>query len=44
LLMLLAALLEALQSLQPNRPPNFLAAFSGAGGALAAALLAKFII
>jgi hypothetical protein len=44
LLMLLAALLEALQVLQPNHPPNLLAALSGAGGALAAALLAKFII
>jgi hypothetical protein len=44
LLMLLAALLEALQSLQPNHPPNLFAALSGAGGALSAALLAKFII
>ena len=44
LLMLLAALLEVLQNLQPNHPPNLLAALSGAGGAWAAALLAKFII
>jgi len=44
LLMLLAVLLEVLQSLQPNHPPNLLAALSGSGGALAAALLAKFII
>jgi hypothetical protein len=44
LLMLLAVLLEGLQSLQPNHPPNFLAALSGAGGAVAAALLASFII
>ena len=44
LLMLLAALLEALQSLQPNHPPNLLAALSSGGGALAAALLATFII
>ena len=41
MLILLAALLEALQSLQPNHPPNLLAALSGAGGALAAALLAS---
>ena len=39
-----AALLEALQSLQPNHPPNLLAALSGAGGASAAALLASFMI
>jgi hypothetical protein len=44
MLILLAALLEALQSLQPNHPPNLLAALSGAGGTLAAALLASFII
>ena len=44
LLMLIAALLEALQSLQPNHPPNLLAALSSGGGALAAALLATFII
>jgi hypothetical protein len=40
MLMLLAALLEALQSLQPNHPANHLAALSGSGGALAAGLLA----
>jgi hypothetical protein len=44
MLILLAALLEALQSLQPNHPPNLLAALSGAGGASAAALLASFMI
>jgi hypothetical protein len=44
MLILLATLLEALQSLQPNHPPNLLAALSGAGGALAAALLVSFII
>ena len=41
MLILLAALLEALQSLQPNHPANLLAALSGAGGALAAGLLAN---
>ena len=44
MLILLAALLEVLQSLQPNHPPNLLAALSGAGGALAASLLVSFII
>ena len=44
MLILLAALLEVLQSLQPNHPPNLLAALSGASGALAAALLASFIV
>jgi hypothetical protein len=43
-LMALAALLEALQSLTRDHEPNLLAVLSGAGGALAAALLAKFII
>ena len=43
MLILLAALLEALQSLQPNHPPNLLAALSGAGGVSAAALLVSFI-
>ena len=38
MLILLAALLEALQSLQPSHPPNLLAALSGSGGALVAAL------
>lgn len=44
LLMLLAALLEALQNLTPNHVPSLLTALSGAGGALVAALLAKFIL
>jgi VanZ family protein len=44
LLMLFAAVLEALQSVTPDHSPAFLSALSGAGGALAAALLAKFII
>jgi hypothetical protein len=44
MLILLAALLEGLQNLQPNHPPNLLAALSGAGGVLAAGLLASFII
>jgi hypothetical protein len=38
-----AALLEVLQSLTPNHSPNFLAALTGVGGALAAALLTKLI-
>jgi VanZ family protein len=41
---LLAAVLKALQSLTPSHSPAFLSALSGAGGALAAALLAKLII
>jgi len=44
MLILLAALLEALQSLQPNHPANLLAALSGAGGASAAGLMVSFII
>ena len=44
LLMVLAALLEALQNLTPTHVPSLLSALSGAGGALAAALLAKLII
>jgi hypothetical protein len=44
LLMPFAAVLEALQGLTPNHVPNLLSALSGAFGALAAALLAKFII
>lgn len=39
-----AALLEALQGLTPDRTPNLLAALFGAGGALAAALLAELFI
>jgi VanZ family protein len=44
LLMLLAGLLEALQSLTPDHEANLLSVLSGAGGALAAALLIKFVI
>jgi hypothetical protein len=44
MLIMLAASLEALQNLQPNHPPNILAALSGAGGALVAALVTSFII
>jgi VanZ family protein len=44
LLMPFAALLEALQYFTPTHTPDLLAVLSGAGGALAAALLAKFII
>ena len=44
LLMLFAAVLEALQSMTPDHSPAFLSALSGAGGALTAGLLAKFII
>jgi hypothetical protein len=40
----IAALLEALQDLTPNHVPNLLSALSGAGGVLAAALLAEFIV
>jgi VanZ family protein len=39
-----AALLEALQGLSPNHSANLLAVLSGAGGVLAAVLLAKFIV
>ena len=38
------ALLEGLQALTPDRTANLLAAFYGAGGALAAALLAELFI
>jgi hypothetical protein len=44
LLMLFAALLEVLQGLTPDRVPDLPTALSGAGGVLAAALLAEFII
>jgi len=43
-LMVFAGLLEALQSLTPDRTPNLWAAIYGAGGALAAALLAEHFI
>ena len=43
-LMAVAALLEGLQALTPDRSSYFLAAFYGAGGALAAALLAELFI
>jgi VanZ family protein len=39
-----AALLEGLQSLTPDHSPAALSAVSGAGGALAAALLEKIVI
>jgi hypothetical protein len=42
--MAIAALLEALQALTPDRSSNLLAALCGAGGALAAALLAELLI
>jgi hypothetical protein len=42
-LVVAAAILEALQSLTPNHTPNFLSVVSGAGGALAAVLLAELI-
>ena len=44
LLTLFAAVLEVLQSMTPDHSPAFLSALSGAGGALTAGLLAKFII
>jgi len=43
-LMTVAALLEGLQALTPDRSSNLFAAFCGAGGALAAALLAELFI
>jgi VanZ family protein len=43
-LMAVAALLEVLQALTPDRSSYFLAAFYGAGGVLAAALLAELVI
>jgi hypothetical protein len=43
-LMALSALLEGLQALTPDRTPNLEAAFWGAVGALAAALLAEVFI
>jgi hypothetical protein len=43
-LMGVSALLEGLQRFTVDRTPNFLAAFCGAGGALAAALLAELLL
>jgi VanZ family protein len=43
-LMAAAVLLESLQGLTPDRTANLLAAFYGAGGVLAAALLAELFI
>ena len=43
-LMAASALLEALQGLTPDRHPDFMAALFGAGGALAAALLAELVM
>ena len=43
-LMAVAALLEGLQALTPDRSSNLLAALCGAGGALAAAMFAEFVI
>jgi VanZ family protein len=43
-LMAFAALLEGLQAFTPDRSANLVAAFYGAGGALAAALLAELFI
>ena len=44
ILSLVAALLEALQALTPDRSSNFEAACYGIGGVLAAALLAELIV
>lgn len=43
-IMAFSALLEGLQAFTPDRSANVLAALSGAGGALAAALLAELFI
>ena len=43
-LMAIAALLEGLQGLTPDRSPNLLATLYGVGGVLAATLLAEFFI
>jgi VanZ family protein len=43
-LMVVAALLEGLQGLTPDRTPNLMGAVWGAVGALAAALLAGLIV
>jgi VanZ family protein len=42
-LMAAAAVLEVLQSLTPNHSPSFVSVLGGASGALAAALIVKFI-
>jgi hypothetical protein len=42
--MAFAVLLEGLQAFTPDRSSNILAAFYGAGGVLAAALLAELFI
>ena len=43
-LMVFGALLEGLQAFTPDRTPNLVAALCGAGGVLAAALLAELFI
>ena len=43
-LVVVSGLLEALQALTPDRQPNITAALCGAGGVLAAALLAELFI
>jgi VanZ family protein len=43
-IMVISALLEGLQAFTPDRSANLLAALSGAGGALAAALAAELVI
>jgi VanZ family protein len=43
-LMVVAALLEGLQAFTPDRSANLVAALYGAGGALAAALLAELFV
>jgi hypothetical protein len=42
--MVIAALLEGLQAFTPDRSANLVAALCGAGGALAAALVAELFI
>jgi hypothetical protein len=42
--MIFSMLLEGLQALAPDRTPNLMAAIDGAGGVLAAALLAELFI
>jgi len=44
IIMAVAALLESLQALTPDRSANLEAALCGAGGALAAALVAELFI
>jgi VanZ family protein len=43
-LVVVAGLLEGLQALTPDRHPNLVAALCGAGGVVAAALLAELFI